>query len=95
MLFRSLRTAAERAVAERLAAGRRIPGLGHPIHRVQDPRTPRIYEIAEETGQLGPRLRLLRTVADVHREQTGAALPINAEGRRNDAVPRPIYEYIP
>jgi hypothetical protein len=25
----------------------------------------------------------------------GAALPINAEGRRNDAVPRPIYEYIP
>src|SRR3979409_1308214 len=26
-----LRTAAERAVAERVAAGRRIPGLGHPI----------------------------------------------------------------
>ncbi|HEY4748154.1 MAG TPA: citryl-CoA lyase [Steroidobacteraceae bacterium] len=75
-----LRSAAERAVAERVAAGRRIPGLGHPIHKVQDPRTPRIYEIAEETGQLGPHLRLLRIVADVHREQTGAALPINGAG---------------
>jgi citrate synthase len=73
-------TAAEVAVAERVAAGRRIPGLGHPIHRVQDPRTPRIYEIAEETGQLGPHLRLLRVVADVHREQTGAELPINGAG---------------
>jgi citrate synthase len=75
-----LRTAAELAVAERVAAGQRIPGLGHPIHKVQDPRTPRIYEIADETGQLGPHLRLLRVVADVHREQTGAELPINGAG---------------
>ncbi len=75
-----LRTAAERAVAERVTARRRIPGLGHPIHKVQDPRTPRIYEIADETGQLGSHLGLLRIVADVHREQTGAALPINGAG---------------
>ena len=68
-----LRTAAERAVAERVAAGQRIPGLGHPIHKVQDPRTPRIYEIAEETGQLGPHLRLLRIVA---------RRPPRADGRR-------------
>src|SRR5207302_11106826 len=74
------RTAAELAVAERVAAGRRVPGLGHPIHKVQDPRTPRIYEIAEETGQLGRHLRLLRIVAAVHREQTGAELPINGAG---------------
>ena len=38
------------AVAREVEAGRRIPGLGHPIHKVQDPRTPRIYAIAEETG---------------------------------------------
>ena len=75
-----LRAAAERAVAERLEAGQRIPGLGHPVHKVQDPRTPRIYEIAEETGRLGPHLRLLRIVAEVHRERTGAALPINGAG---------------
>src|SRR5215217_8395281 len=47
----------EAAVERELEAGRRIPGLGHPVHKIQDPRTPRIYEIAEETGQLGPHLR--------------------------------------
>ncbi|HKN40182.1 MAG TPA: citryl-CoA lyase, partial [Acidimicrobiia bacterium] len=35
--------AAERAVAAEIAAGRRIPGLGHPVHKVEDPRTPRLY----------------------------------------------------
>jgi citrate synthase len=75
-----LRAATERALGEAVAEGRRIPGLGHPIHKVQDPRTPRIYAIAEETGQLGAHLRLLRFVADVHREQTGRELPINGAG---------------
>jgi citrate synthase len=75
-----LRTAAERAVAERLAAARRIPGLGHPVHKEVDPRTPRIYEIAEEVGLLGDHLRLLRLVAAVHREQSGTELPINGAG---------------
>jgi citrate synthase len=70
----------EAAVARELAAGRRIPGLGHPVHKVEDPRTPRIYAIAEETGQLGPHLRRLREVAEMHREQTGRELPINGAG---------------
>ena len=39
-----------------------------------------IYAIAEEAGTLGPQLRLLREVADAHREQTGKALPINGAG---------------
>jgi citrate synthase len=68
------------AVARELAAGRRIPGLGHQVHKVEDPRTPRIYAIAEETGQLGPHLRRLREVAEAHREQTGRELPINGAG---------------
>jgi citrate synthase len=74
------REAAEQAVRARLDSGARVPGLGHPVHKVQDPRTPRIYEIAEETGQLGDHLALLRHVADVHRESTGKALPINGAG---------------
>jgi citrate synthase len=74
------RQAVRHAVADRVARGERIPGLGHPVHRVEDPRTPRIYAIAEETGQLGARLRLLRLVAEAHREQTDRALPINGAG---------------
>ncbi|WP_033289053.1 citryl-CoA lyase [Amycolatopsis jejuensis] len=58
----------------------RIPGLGHPVHKDGDPRTPVIYALAEETGTLGPHLRLLRAVAAAHSELTGRKLPINGAG---------------
>ncbi|MEA2365616.1 MAG: citrate synthase [Thermoleophilaceae bacterium] len=70
----------EGGVKRELEAGRRIPGLGHPIHKVEDPRTPRIYAIAEETGLVGPHLTRLREMAGAHREQTGKELPINGAG---------------
>jgi citrate synthase len=68
------------AVAREIQAGRRVPGLGHPVHKLQDPRTPRIYEIAGETGLTGTYLRRLRDVAAAHAEQTGRELPINGAG---------------
>jgi citrate synthase len=68
------------AVARELEAGRRIPGLGHPIHKVEDPRTPRIYEIAQETGRAGSYLARLRELAEAHSKQTGRRLPINGAG---------------
>src|SRR5688572_29533401 len=70
----------EAAVAREIEAGRRIPGLGHPVHKVQDPRTPRIYEIADETGLTGRYLQGLREVAAAHAEQTGRTLPVNGAG---------------
>ena len=71
---------ADAAVRARLAAGKRVPGLGHPVHKLEDPRTPRMYAIAEQTGQLGPNLQALRWVAAAHAEQTGRTLPINGAG---------------
>jgi citrate synthase len=68
------------AVERELAAGRRIPGLGHPVHKVEDPRTPRIYAIAEETGLLGEHLSRLERVAEAHRRRAGKELPINGAG---------------
>jgi citrate synthase len=68
------------AVAREIESGRRVPGLGHPVHKVQDPRTPRIYEIAEETGLKGSYLDRLHQVATVHAERTGKQLPINGAG---------------
>jgi citrate synthase len=76
----------EGAVAREVEAGRRIPGLGHPVHRVQDPRTPRIYQIAEETGLLGPYLTRLREVAAAYARQTGRELPINGAGAAGAAL---------
>lgn len=82
----ALRVAAEQAVRADLAAGRRIPGLGHPVHKETDPRTPRLYAIAEEAGQVGPHLALLREVAEAHRVARGKALPINGAGAAGAAL---------
>ena len=73
-------SAVERAVQAEIDAGRRIPGLGHPVHKVEDPRTPRLYAIAEEAGISIPHLTVLRTVAEVHAAATGKTLPINGAG---------------
>jgi citrate synthase len=75
-----LERAAGEAVARRAAAGRRVPGLGHPVHREQDPRTPRLYAIADEAGLVGPHLRALRAVAAAHAARSGRPLPINGAG---------------
>lgn len=68
--------AVERAIGER----KRVPGLGHPIHKEIDPRTPRLYQLAGETGLAGPHLRLLEYVAAAHIGATGKSLPINGAG---------------
>ena len=81
-----LRAAAGKAVAEAMAAGRRIPGLGHPVHKVEDPRTPRLYTVASEAGVAGLYLALLRHVAAAHADATGRALPINGAGAAGAAL---------
>ncbi len=71
---------AERAVAERAAASRFVPGLGHPVHKEGDPRTPRIIAIAREEGLYGPHLALFEAVGRVHPKVLGKRLPLNGAG---------------
>jgi citrate synthase len=82
----SLRRIAEIAVEARRQAGALVPGLGHPVHRTEDPRVPRLYALAAEEGTLGPHLRLLALVAAVHEEATGKHLPINGAGAGGAAL---------
>ena len=77
---------ADGAVAARRAAGLRVPGLGHPVHRELDPRTPRLYELAEQEGCLGRHLRLLTEVAAANQRQSGRSLPINGAGAAGAAL---------
>jgi len=82
----ALGQAAAAAVESRRQQGLRVPGLGHPVHRVEDPRTPRLYALAEEEGVLGPHLRMLRFVADAQADATGRRLPINGAGAAGAAL---------
>jgi citrate synthase len=68
------------AVRRTRAAGRYVPGLGHPVHKEQDPRTPVLMRIAEEEGELGPHLRLFAAIGRVHPEVLGRTLPLNGAG---------------
>ncbi len=68
------------AVREAREAGSYVPGLGHPVHKVEDPRTPRLMAIAEEAGTLGPHLRLFAAIGRVHEEILGRHLPLNGAG---------------
>ena len=71
---------AARAVTERAGAGRFVPGLGHPVHKEGDPRTPRIIAIAREEGLYGPHLALFEAIGRVHPEILGKRLPLNGAG---------------
>ncbi|HEX3749419.1 MAG TPA: citryl-CoA lyase [Streptosporangiaceae bacterium] len=73
-------TLAEQAVTERKAAGRFVPGLGHPVHKDGDPRTPRIIGIAREEGLYGPHLALFEAIGRVHPKILGKQLPLNGAG---------------
>jgi citrate synthase len=71
---------ARRAVAEQRAAGRFVPGLGHPVHKRVDPRTAVIIAIADQEGLRGPHLRLFEAIGRVHAEVLGRTLPLNGAG---------------
>ncbi|HKQ28652.1 MAG TPA: citryl-CoA lyase [Burkholderiales bacterium] len=46
-----------------LAENKRMPGLGHPIHKPIDPRTTRLFELARETGFYGKYCTLMQAIA--------------------------------
>jgi len=68
------------AVAATRAQGRFVPGLGHPVHKTRDPRTPVLLGIAEEEGLRGPHLRLFEAIGRVHEQVLGRRLPLNGAG---------------
>jgi citrate synthase len=73
---------AERIVKEQAAAKRQIPGIGHNLHKPIDPRTPRLFQLAEENGLSGRYVALMKLVAQEAEKALGkpGLLPVNATG---------------
>jgi citrate synthase len=70
-----------RAIAQRVRAAKKaIPGFGHPHHKPDDPRSPRLLAVAEEAGVPGGHIRALRLLAKEVDAAWGRHLTINATG---------------
>src|SRR5690606_16454488 len=71
---------ARQVLTERKAAEQFVPGLGHPVHKQVDPRTPRLFELAREHEVFGPHLALFEAFGRVADEVLGRHLPLNGAG---------------
>lgn len=59
---------------------RSLPGFGHPFHKPDDPRPPRLFQIAEEAGHSGRYVQLLQRLAAALDHAAGRHVTINATG---------------
>jgi citrate synthase len=69
-----------RVVQEHRAQRKHLPGFGHPLHRPDDPRSPRLFEVARDAGVSGRHIALLHDLSKTVDEVYGRHLTINATG---------------
>jgi citrate synthase len=69
--------AAAEIVKRAHAAGERLPGFGHPVHKPEDPRAVRILELTEERGVAGPHVKLTHCFRESVHETWGKPLTQN------------------
>src|SRR5262249_46153755 len=75
-----LQTLAEGIVARHVRSKRPLPGLGHPVHKPIDPRTPRLFAVAKANGFSGRYVELMQEVAEEASRSLSRDLPVNATG---------------
>lgn len=75
----SIRDMARTIISEYRERKRRLSGYGHRYH-THDPRTRRMFEIAEETGLNGTYLEAAQAISTSFSEDFGKHLPLNVDG---------------
>ena len=75
-----LQSIAVATVAKYHREGAVVPGLGHPVHRPIDPRTPRLFEIAADNGMANDYCKLMQLIATEAERVSGKSLTLNATG---------------
>ncbi len=73
-------TVARQAVVAAREQKRLIPGLGHPVHKSQDPRTPVLIAIAPRRASTARTCGLFEAIGRVHPSILGRTLPLNGAG---------------
>lgn len=74
-----IEAAAEAIVEQQRAVGKRLPGFGHRIHSA-DPRTTRLFELAQELNIAGRGVAAVQHIAAALKRQSGRSLPVNVDG---------------
>lgn len=72
-------TAAREKMAEFRAKKLRVPGYGHRVH-TDDPRTRRLFALAEEAGVAGEYIEMAHALRDAMKEALNRDLPMNVDG---------------
>jgi citrate synthase len=72
-------TAAREKMAEFRANKIRVPGYGHRVH-TDDPRTRRLFALADETGVAGEYIEMAHALRQAMKESLGRDLPMNVDG---------------
>lgn len=72
--------AARKIVAQFRSKEKRIPGIGHPLHREMDPRAQSLLMIAEECGFVREKVRLFQAIHHEFVKTSRKKLPINVDG---------------
>jgi citrate synthase len=73
--------ASAKAIVQRFRASESfIPGLGHPFHRPDDPRAPKLLEIAQDAGAKGDYIAALKALHKAANEAYPKYLTTNATG---------------
>lgn len=67
-------------VDEYRASRRKLPGVGHAIHREGDPRAARLFALADECGKHGRYVDTLHRLVDLAMPPSGKRLPVNVTG---------------
>ncbi|HTE55200.1 MAG TPA: citryl-CoA lyase [Kofleriaceae bacterium] len=71
---------AARVVGEHRAARAPVPGFGHDLHAPDDPRTPRLFQIARERGVAGRHIAAIELVSAALDRAIGKHVTVNATG---------------
>jgi citrate synthase len=71
---------AEQTLTDLKAAGKRLPGFGHPLHRQQDPRVAVLLELAEKWNLSGPHTVLAKELEQATEKVFGRRFAMNVDG---------------